>query len=290
MDTNSYLKPIKNWIKENFFPLYFYLYRLPKSYLKFSEERKLELGKDFSFGEKKSILFFTVHRSASSYLGSLLQEIASEMDYVHANFDSYFANKQVPVNKAFEDKSFLEKAFNDRGYIYGPMRSIRKIPELGHYKILLVLRDPRDVLTSYYFAVKYSHGVLSKSFIEERKRARDLTIDQFVLDNVERFKKKYREYSHLYREQDVKFFKFESIMSEPAKFLDGLESLLETDIPPYIRSRVINEDLVRPERENKYKHKRSAKAGDFREKLAEDTIEKLNREFETSIETFNFRN
>lgn len=61
------------------------------------------------------------------------------------------------------------------------------MPGIENFKILLVLRDPRDILVSSYYSVAYSHPFpddkeRTKEFLTERYRVRDMTVDQYVIE------------------------------------------------------------------------------------------------------------
>ena len=59
-----------------------------------------------------------------------------------------------------------------------------RVPVLPIYLVVLVVRDPRDVLISGYFSMAYSHGNPPKTsnkyknFMEKRNFSRKTTIDE----------------------------------------------------------------------------------------------------------------
>ena len=76
------------------------------------------------------------------------------------------------------------------GYLYSVFGGmIEGIPSLEKYKVILVTRDPRDILVSDYYSIAYSHSVPSKTgnkydkFMSKRNKAREYTIDDFVISD-----------------------------------------------------------------------------------------------------------
>ena len=69
------------------------------------------------------------------------------------NLESYYLealSKTSSTRSAAEQQ--LKLIFRPHGYCYGPIRETAwLLPDLDSYKILLMLRDPRDVLTSLFF-------------------------------------------------------------------------------------------------------------------------------------------
>ena len=110
----------------------------------------------------RSVLVYTVHKAASTFLHKLSIEICSELSlpYYSINDSKYH---QIILDQSWE--SFIEN-LAETSACFGPIRSREKkgevqplIPKnVGDYSIILHLRDPRDVLTSLYFSHVYSHS------------------------------------------------------------------------------------------------------------------------------------
>ncbi len=281
-------RKILNPIAENCFPIFqFGILRLIWV-LKCRGERQLAAGKNPSISDKQSILFFTVHRCASVFMSRLLRELTSHSDMKHADFDAYFALQQIPVSDGFKRNGFVTTAFHKQGYIYGPMRSFRSIPEINEYKKLLILRDPRDVLVSKYFSDAFSHVPMSRSFRDLRNTARDRGIDAHVLAEASYFRDRYVDYSKLLNQPEVLFCKFREIMEDPRSFLEKIQNFVDIQLPDERVDRIVGKDLAPVKSENVFRHKRAAKAGAFREKLKPETIDHLNDILAEPLRLFGF--
>ena len=163
----NFLKQLKIFLQNNFN----FLYRI---YLKLVVKKKFRTEIDFfekennieSQNNKKSILFFTSHKSASTFFDNFFDVIKNLQDRTCINVDQY--NTFILNNKFNKQEKFLGK-FKNSGYIFGPIRNYLNIPKIYEYKIVLFLRDPRDVLVSDYYSIKYSHNVINKDLSLEKK-------------------------------------------------------------------------------------------------------------------------
>ncbi|MFO8053162.1 MAG: sulfotransferase family 2 domain-containing protein [Candidatus Omnitrophota bacterium] len=149
-------KIIKNKIKKL---LKIFIFRKIKISNKFKTERAFLKTKLISKSNHQSILFFTTPKAASCYMGNIMKKLCKEAGLVTVDLDAYFytIGKQ---SKWLDAKRISKKAsYQPSGYFFGPFRSVHKgISNLDSYKILIVVRDPRDVLVSNYFSICYSHG------------------------------------------------------------------------------------------------------------------------------------
>ncbi|MBN1680158.1 MAG: sulfotransferase domain-containing protein [Anaerolineae bacterium] len=61
-----------------------------------------------------------------------------------------------PLNKRFLDEPFPQKTFATP--LYMSYDSFKSIPKPERYRAFFIMRDPRDIVVSWYFSVRYSHG------------------------------------------------------------------------------------------------------------------------------------
>ena len=258
----------------------------------------------------KSTLIYTVHKAASMFLHQLTTDVSSEfsISYYSINNDRYFDEiKQVSWKTFIEDRS--------RQGCFGPIRagSTNAIfPEnLSEYSIILHLRDPRDVLTSFFFYYTYSHLKREPGFNPDaapQKPWKEMEIDRFVLDQLPSFKERYQLLiSTLLGNKNVNFIKYEDMISNyPAwldKFLSAFshfdissnQSLELASLPNSVAkihqklSEKYKDEFTVPIHENIYRHKRQVNPGDHKNKLHPDTIEILNSEFKNILDLLSYR-
>jgi hypothetical protein len=101
-----------------------------------------------------------------------------------------------PANEMFRRGLELKAAtieFEPFGQAYGGFRDLPwPLPDSAAGRTVLLVRDPRDALTSLYFSLAYSHVPpgssdslkLLQAFDARRERVRVMTIDEFVLQEA----------------------------------------------------------------------------------------------------------
>jgi hypothetical protein len=278
----------KNYLKENFFTLYKYFYKPLSRLTMFSIEKRLLKNRQIEVSDQKSILFFTTYKCASSFAGEIIKELTVDTGYKHVDFDSYFYHLEKDTDKEYK-KLFLKSIFRKVGFIYGPMRHYQPIPSIEKYKILLILRDPRDVLVSHYYSVKYSHEISTTKIRNKRKKVKSQNIDEFVLDRIEEFSAIYNQYKdNILNLRGVVFVRYEDMISNPKNFITKLYNILDIDINNKDIDKIVKDRMIMPKEEQKYSHRRSGKSGQYLDKLKPETVRIINSKFENIIDTFGF--
>lgn len=172
----------------------------------------------------------------------------------------------------------------------GPMRSWLDVPDADEASVILHLRDPRDVLTSWYYSIAYSHPYMDNLTPRMRERYCDLGIDESMyeseyFDDVELAQMIFR----MYRRYNIQFIgrpnvtlvKYEELVTDfPSwlkKVLPAFEFENEEEVLQLMIDKYKNE--FRVENENVLEHKRQIAPGDYLRKMKPETIEYLNDKF-----------
>ena len=238
-------------------------------------------------GEKSSVLFFTTQKTASSSINKLfkyLNLVSLKMNLVDVSYYSYVMSPD-PEFKTLE--LFKSKIFREKGFVYAPLRDYVEPDNYQDYTVLFFLRDPRDVLVSNYFSMKYSHGEprnkeRRKNFLEVRRGLDEIDIDSFVLRQAAFYKKKYEDYlMSMKRFDGYVLLRYEDMVMNSAVWVEQLLSALSIPMEDQVVDgvfKILGLDEV-PLAEDKSKHVRSKYPGDFKRKLKSSTVEKLNSEF-----------
>jgi hypothetical protein len=230
--------------------------------------------------DRPSTLHFTLHKCASVYLREKLHALAEMIGLVPLDFDSYFFDSAKP--EPFE--------IRPRGYFYGPFRAFdrafgveREWPDLTNYKVIVVIRDPRDVLTSLYFSTAYSHqtpkGEGREAFLALRDKAQHVDIDTYVRAEADVFLERYRAYFELASRYDVHLTTYEALVSASDAWLDTLLAYLGVELSTRQRRQLVSADDFVVKREDPSAHVRQVKPGDHARKLQRDTIAWLDEKF-----------
>ena len=230
--------------------------------------------------ERKSILFFTVHKTASSFVNIIYKKLCN------LTFTIYYAPRGGDIICSEREPFKNIGSISSKNRCFAPLRYFTDIPRIEDYIIFLQLRDPRDVLVSLFFSSVYSHPRRPGAFNptdEERQRWRNEGIGKFVLDRADYFLSIYKMYcDNLLGKSNVTFIKYEDMVAD-------LRSWLATVISPFNiadKDKVV-EALFKKygsiysveRRENVHEHIRKVTPGDYKCKLKAETISRLNSLF-----------
>lgn len=195
------------------------------------------------------------------------------------------------VRSRFESrqtKQALARFFRARGCIYGPIRQpalLQCLPDLRRRKILLLLRDPRDILTSLYFSVSISHvepgnPFFQAQFRERRQLSLSQCIDDFVRDRTPKLLSDFRKYrDFLQAHANARLLRYEDMVRDFRGFLDDVIDYWGLSVDAATRERLLALADFHVSSEDVRSHKRQVTPGDHRRKLAPDTVRWLTDQF-----------
>jgi hypothetical protein len=72
--------------------------------------------------------------------------------------------------------------------LYIKYEEFQKMPKPEKYKAFWVMRDPRDLVISRYFSMKYSHAILNEQMAEERKMLQKMNDEEGIYYFIEAIK------------------------------------------------------------------------------------------------------
>ncbi len=242
--------------------------------------------------QAQSLLFFTAHKCASVYVNEILRKIVQDAGIIPIDFAKYFWQDGRSIKQILASPQKAKKAFKSQGYYYGSFREFQPIPNLEQYQIILMLRDPRDVLTSLYFSHAYSHekpSYLLGKQPEWRTKALSQTLDEFVIDHLQTYQYRYSEYTQqLLGKSHVLFLQYEEMVGNFETWLSRLVDFISIEINPDIIQEITEKAKLNVKKENVYAHKRQVTPGDYQRKLQPETIALLNSELKTILKQLDY--
>jgi len=266
----------------------------------FNVELELISGTHNNTNKHPSIIHFSFNKAATQYVKSILVECATEIGMVHAGINEYAFNSHFPYldHLSSEEMKKFQHIFKKKGYLYSVFGGmIESIPELENYKIVLGVRDPRDMLVSGYYSQAFSHpapdisGNKYEVFLEKRELARSRTIDQHVLDESIKMNSTFEKYHNLLLKQYAHVYvtKYEDMVADFNGWLEGLLCYCDLQISDALRVKIIdNNQKLKPTSEDISKHLRKGLPGDYKEKLQKETIQQLNETFSNYLALFGY--
>jgi hypothetical protein len=158
--------------------------------------------------------------------------------------------------------------------------------------VLLVVRDPRDVLTSLYYSSAFSHAVpdgpFRESMLQHRQQTLRLSIDEFVREQAPSFAARYAAYLRMTAAADVYVARYEELVTDPHRWLGGVLDYLDAQVPRRFARALIRPRDFQIKHEDPQAHVRQIKPGDHARKLRPETIAWLNREFAAVLSSFGY--
>jgi len=286
------------FIQQNFYrllrksPLFGY----PLLKKRFNNEILLLKNKHKNFNTHQSIIFFTLHKCASIYVGNILRKITKDAGMTAIKFPAYFFLFGNPED-VYQMKKAGKWTYKEKGYFYGPIRMwIPEIPNIDNYMIVLMLRDPRDVLVSLYFSTAYSHSIpyenkkRAKEMFIDREKALNMTVDEFVLEQADIYLSRYQIYcKELLNKKNVLFTKYEDMIYDFKKWLGFILNFLKFEVKQETIEKIINKQDFDVQTEDITKHKRQVVPGDYKRKLQPATIKKLNLKYKVILERLDYK-
>lgn len=255
--------------------------------LYFKNEQAVLRGRLQGETKENSVIFFTVHKAGSSLLSMRLTPFFRKHGFATADLSSYFA-KTDPAQreKFFGDAAWKKKVFACRGVYYCVFRYPFEVPQLDEHRIILVLRDPRDVLVSHYFSTRFSHPTLNMDFYSLKQKAGHMDVDEYVQYIAPDFQQRYETYLSLIGRPNVLFLRYEDMISAPEAFEERLRNFLAL---PMEKGEIVSAEDFKLEKEDPYAHKRYVQSGDHVRKLKQETIAALNEKFGKVLDVLGYR-
>ncbi len=248
--------------------------------------------------KRKSVLFFTTHKCASSFINILLEKIVISSDYDNINYTKSIrrlGDKTSIIDTHKYLKENYQYLFVPYGEIYAPLRKPVIFPGSEEYRHIFFLRDPRDILVSGFHSFGRTHPVpinkeKKETFLQRRKEINEMGIDKFTLkEAVEWVKPIYAEY-RLMRStvNDSIYLKYDLFKEDPREFIERINAYLDLGINDTLAESLAN--LAEPVQKeiNDSAHKRSGNSNQFKKELKPETILELNDILREELEYWEF--
>ncbi len=243
-----------------------------------------------------SCYVFAFPKSGSTMANNIVTGLMQESRVPVVDIPSYIFSKGIDLDTAVFD---CQSLFSDSGYCYLGFRKLpawlRGVLSKLHGPKILLVRDPRDMLVSKFYSLKFSHlfpkeGTEQFSSLVEMERSyTNLSIDDFCISDVSIYRDIYDRYYELLGDENVKVIRYEDIIFEKLKFADHICELFSLDIKPDRLKEIVAPWDVRRSGEIPTEHIRQVDPGDYRRKLQASTIGFLNVAFKDFMQKFGYQ-
>jgi hypothetical protein len=189
--------------------------------------------------------------------------------------------------------------FVQHGYLFGGFRSFpprMTMPKWASGNIVLLVRDPRDMVVSLYFSEKYSHTppgtelspLQYEQFLEERAKSLSSELEQFCLGKAPLVSNQFNVIHHKLDGLKHQIYRYEDVIFEKRKWLDDMTDYLKLEVAEATIAAVAARHDIVPSAEDPFQHIRKVKPGDFREKLKPETISALSEAFAHILDRYGY--
>lgn len=242
-------------------------------------------------GDFASFFLFAMHKSGSTLMYSMMKAALPEAGVPIIDLPLTAFSSGLPGNQLLNPRELIM----DRGYCYLGFRNfpkyLRKFDITRNKKILLV-RDPRDMLVSFYFSMASSHnipkvGVVRDDMLNRRSAAQESALDDYCLEKVPKFKMEFAGYEHL-KGSEIRVIKYEDVVFHKLEWLTDMMSYLSLSVDPEKLKAIADKHDIRPDAERPDHHIRQVVPGNFRKHLRPETIARLNEEFSAEMQEYGY--
>lgn len=238
---------------------------------------------------------FSLHKAGSSLLTALLLEYTEALGIPTINLPSFLFQNGKDEN-TIKLTPELKLLLGLDGYCYLGWRNYMDfldVVDLDHSKNILLVRDPRDRLISYYFSITRSHVMPSKGDLKNRLRAKreessKLSVDRMVTNLQPKFSALQNIYHCKLRPHNTRIYRYEDVIYRKEEWLEDMVNYLDFPHDPQRISNIARQHDIHPEVENPEAHIRQVKPGNHKRHLKADTIRILNLGFDAYLRRYGY--
>lgn len=239
-----------------------------------------------------SFFVFALPKSGSVLQDKIFEDVCGELNIPLVSVAKTAFSQGVEEGNFNTDicDIFVKKGYGFYGFRYLP--GYLKGFELGQFKKILLVRDPRDILVSHYFSMKKSHaipkGEMGERLLKQRQNMQLLEIDEYVLDKAKSFYNIFQSYNKISNSL-LRVFRYEDIVFSKAAWIEDILRFLDLNLEREKIEEIAAKHDIFPKEEKPNSHIRKVAPGDHKDKLKPETIASLNNIFEPFMVKYGYR-
>jgi len=270
---NKYMLCIKKHMRAHFPGLLSKAAGIYYRNFKFEKEKMYIKGQLSSELDAPSLLLLSCNRAATQLVEDVLSRIYCSGGGCHIALNKYlFFSKDDSI--PFLDADYMLGLMQARGYFFD---------YFDRYKLVVMCRDPRDLLVSHFYSFTKAHVPRNKEFIEKMSVAKEMGIQKYVLEeeHINYFKTCLEQAVKLKDKENVLFCKYEDMMDDFDSFQSDCQQFINGEINSKLSEELnaLHQPAVITEQADHRRHRRSGAWGQFKKVLDPEVIEQLNMIF-----------
>jgi hypothetical protein len=232
-----------------------------------------------------SAFSFAIHKSGSVLLDHVIVDLCRAVGIEAFGFDNICFKSGLPISDVVPESgtALLGRPgyffYGFRGF-HGFMRSM----DLSANKKVILVRDPRDILTSFFFSMALSHGLppsgeTRANVLRQRDAANAMAIDDYVLSrNVDFIRNNFRVYMAL-EGPSAKVFRYEDIIFDKRSWVAAINQWFHLGAPDAAVAAIADRHDIVPVAEDLTQHIRQVNPGNHKKHLTRETIAAIERQY-----------
>jgi len=254
-------------------------------------------GRDYGLdipapGNGSSYFLFSLPKAGSTLLMNVMVDVNKTLGIPMIDLPTRLFTLGITPNDLKEDINQLWLA---NGYAYMGFRSF--LPPMSFdflkTKNILLIRDPRDILVSLYFSVRFSHRIPKLEGAEHpmantRRKLQKMGIDQYVLNAAPTVMRNYLAYSQHLPTETTRVYRYEDIVFRKREWLEDMLDFLDLKLSKSRIREIVDKHDIRPGVEDPTKHVRQVTPGNYNHHLDRVTVDKLDEILEPVLHTYQY--
>jgi hypothetical protein len=241
-----------------------------------------------------SIFCFALHKSGSVMLDRVMLDLCRAVAVPAVSIDGICFRCGVPVQN-LRPQSVLPLLARP-GYCFYGFRGLHPFLhqfDLSQYRKIVVVRDPRDILISYFFSMKYSHSVppageTRANVLRQREAATSLSADEYVLSQGVNFiHNNFRNFIGLEGPM-TKVFRYEDFVFEKRRWVGDINEWFGLGVSAETVAAIAACQDIFPEKEHPRAHIRQVTPGNYKKHLAPTTVAAIENRYRKVMEHYGY--
>ena len=215
-------------------------FKLEKAYLK---------GRLRAQTQNPSLLLISCNRAATQFVEEVLKKIYEYDGGLHIALNRYLFFFGAE-HEALDDVGYMSQKMVPQGFFYGQQGPFHDHSIFDEYKMVVMSRDPRDLLVSHFHSFTKAHIPRDEKFVKKVEAAQRMGLQNYVLlpENIEYFTKSLEQSVRLRNQRNVLFYKYENMMDDFPAFQEACQQFIYGKVNPEL-SALINPLYRKPEKQ-----------------------------------------
>jgi hypothetical protein len=243
---------------------------------------------------RPSVIAISYHKAGTVMFSRILQELcdSGQRSYVQWEEELVGQGQSLP-----EFSEAVASLLVPRGYIYGVFRTYPEAlsaPSARELVKLCLIRDPRDVVVSFYYSMRQSHplpidGAARQAFIDNRSYLNRISLDEAIVSNYfDSIFPNMAKIAALISDKQTIVYRYENVIFSKSEWIKDIASKLYIDVPDGVLAELITKVDVFPPEEQPAEHIRRVIPGDYYNKMSQESLVYLEERYQSVLEELGY--